>query len=78
MDLRTIGCLVRERRRARNLTLRELAASAGIARSTLAAFESGKVAELGFNKVARVCAAVDLTIDIRPPILGAPLMNHRH
>jgi transcriptional regulator with XRE-family HTH domain len=78
MDLRTLGRLVAERRRTLNLTQAELAASAGIARSTLAALESGKLAELGFNKVARVCAAVDLTMDVRPPILDSPLMNHRH
>jgi transcriptional regulator with XRE-family HTH domain len=78
MDLRSIGRLVGERRRARKLTLPELAAAAGIARSTLAALESGKLAELGFNKVARVCAAVDLAIDVRAPTLDAPLMDHRH
>jgi transcriptional regulator with XRE-family HTH domain len=78
MDLRTIGRLVAERRRARKLTLPALAASAGIARSTLAALESGKLAELGFNKVARVCAAVDLAIDVHAPTLDAPLMEHRH
>jgi transcriptional regulator with XRE-family HTH domain len=78
MDLRTIGRLVGERRRARKLTLPELAASAGIARSTLAALESGKLAELGFNKVVRVCASVDLVIDVREPALDAPLLEHRH
>ena len=78
MDLRTIGRLISERRRARKLTLPQLAASGGVARSTLAALESGKIAELGFNKVIRLCAAVDLAVDVRPPILDAPLMAHRH
>lgn len=78
MDLRTIGRLVGERRRARKLTLPKLAAAAGVARSTLAALEAGKLMELGFNKVARICAAVDLAVDVRPPMLDAPLMAHRH
>ncbi len=78
MDLRDIGRLIGERRRARKLTLPELAASAGVSRSTLAAVESGKAAELGFNKVARLCAAAGLVVDVRPPLLDAPLMAHRH
>lgn len=78
MDLRGVGKLIGERRRARKLTLPELAASAGVSRSTLAALESGKAAELGFNKVARLCAAVGLVVDVRPPLLESPLMSHRH
>ena len=78
MDLRTIGRLIGERRRARKLTLPQLAASAGVARSTLAALEAGKLKELGFNRVARICAAVELAVDVRPPILDAPLIAHRH
>ena len=78
MDLRTIGRLVSERRRAAGRTLPQLAAAAGVARSTLAALEAGKATELGFNKVARICAAVDLAIDVRQPVLDAPLMVHRH
>ncbi len=62
----------------KRLTLPQLAASAGVSRSTLAALESGKLKELGFNRVVRLCAAVDLVVDVRPPRLKSPLMNHRH
>ncbi len=78
MDLRALGQLIRERRRARRLTLPALAAAAGVGRSTLAALEAGKLAELGYNKVVRLCAAVDLTVDVRPPLLDSPLVAHRH
>ena len=78
MNLHSIGQLIAERRRARGLTLRELAAAAGVGRSTLAALEAGKVAELGFAKISRLCDAVDLTLEARPPRLEAPLMQHRH
>lgn len=78
MDLVSIGQLIAQRRREKGLTLRELAAAAAIGRSTLAALERGKTAELGFAKVARLCAAVDLTLEARPPTLDAPLMAHRH
>ena len=78
MNLRAVGRLIGERRRARKLTLPQLAAAAGVARSTLAALESGKLVELGFNRVARLCAAVDLMVDVRTPMLDAALMEHRH
>ena len=78
MDLRSIGRFIAERRRAKGLTLHELAAQARVGRSTLAALETGKLAELGLNKVARICAALDLVLDLRPPELAAPLMAHRH
>jgi transcriptional regulator with XRE-family HTH domain len=78
MDLRTIGQLIAERRRARGLTLRQLAAAAGVGRSTLAALEAGKLPELGLSRVARICGAVDLTLEARALELDAPLMLHRH
>lgn len=78
MNLQAVGRLIAERRRARRLTLRELAANAGVGRSTLAALEAGKIVELGFVKVARLCAAVDLVLEARPLQLDAPLMDHRH
>ena len=78
MDLASIGSLVAARRRAQGLTLAELAARAAVGRSTLAALESGKLPELGFCRVARICAAVDLVIDVRAPLLDAPIVAHRH
>lgn len=78
MNLHATGRLIAERRRARGLTLHQLAQAAGVGRSTLAALESGKLAELGFAKVARLCAALDLLLEARPLTLDAPLMAHRH
>ena len=78
MNLQAVGQLIAQRRREKRLTLKELAVAAGIGRSTLAALERGKIAELGFAKVVRLCAAVDLVLDARPPALDAPLMPHRH
>ncbi|MGH8292489.1 MAG: helix-turn-helix domain-containing protein [Gammaproteobacteria bacterium] len=78
MNLHATGRLIAERRRTRGLTLQQLAARAGVGRSTLAALEAGKLDELGFAKVARLCAALDLVLEARPPTLEAPLMAHRH
>jgi transcriptional regulator with XRE-family HTH domain len=78
MDLRTVGVLVSQRRRSQNRTLVELASAARVGRSTLAALESGKLEELGFAKVERICTAVGLVLEARPTALDAPLMEHRH
>jgi transcriptional regulator with XRE-family HTH domain len=78
MELASVGALVAARRRARGITLADLAARARVGRSTLAALESGKLPELGFGRVARICAAVDLVVDVRAPLLDAPIIPHRH
>lgn len=78
MTLLHIGRLIADRRRAKGLTLSALATRASVGRSTLAALESGKLKELGLTRVARICSVVDLTIDIRPHQLEAPIMLHRH
>jgi len=78
MNLNSVGHLIAERRRSRGFTLPQLAAAAAIGRSTLAALERGKLQELGFTKVARICAAVGLVLEVREPELTAPLMAHRH
>ncbi len=78
MNLQTIGHLIAEQRRAKGLTLTQLAAQAAVGRSTLAALEAGKLPELGLERVARLCAAVDLVLEARPVELNQPLMAHRH
>ena len=72
MDLLSLGWLISEQRRALGLKLAELAQAAGVGRSTLAALESGKLAELGFNKVARICAAAGILLQTTPPLPHLP------
>lgn len=72
MDLDSLGRLISERRFAQGLTLADLAARARVGRSTLAALESGKLPELGFNKVARICAAAGILLETRPPLRELP------
>jgi transcriptional regulator with XRE-family HTH domain len=78
MNLHGVGTIVAERRRSLGLTLRALAAEAHVGRSTLAALEAGKLTELGYGRVARICAAVDLVLEARPLALEKPLTRHRH
>lgn len=72
MELASLGRLIATRRYAQGLTLTALAEAAGVGRSTLAALESGKLPELGFNKVARICAAAGIRLETRPPLLEPP------
>lgn len=62
LDLETIGEEVARRRRELGLTQPELARRARVGRSTLAALEGGKTAELGFNKVAMILALVGVDL----------------
>lgn len=78
MDLPSLGRMIAARRRASGRTLADLAAAADVGRSTLAALESGKLPELGFSKVARICEAAGIVLEARAPLLDAPLMEHRH
>jgi transcriptional regulator with XRE-family HTH domain len=78
MNLQRVGILVAERRRAQGITLQALATEAQVGRSTLAALEAGKLRELGYGKVARICAAVGLVLEALPLTLEKPLVRHRH
>lgn len=78
MNLSSLGRMIAAQRRTLGLSTAALAAAAGVGRSTLAALESGKLSELGFAKVARICAAAGIVLEARPPLLEAPLMAHRH
>jgi len=78
MNLFAVGRLVAERRRRQGLTLHALAEEARVGRSTLAALENGKLNELGYGKVARICEAVGLVLEARPLTLEKPLTVHRH
>jgi transcriptional regulator with XRE-family HTH domain len=78
MDLNSVGYLIAQRRRSQRVTLSDLAARAGVGRSTLAALEAGKLAELGFAKVERICKAIGLALEAHALAADEPLMTHRH
>lgn len=78
MDLASLGRLIAARRCAQGVTLAALASAAGVGRSTLAALESGRMPELGFNKVARICAAAGIVLQTRPPLPGPSQTSRRH
>jgi transcriptional regulator with XRE-family HTH domain len=72
LDLAALGALVARHRSALRLTQAELARRARIGRSTLDALENGRCAELGYGKVARILAALGLTLRVGEANRGRP------
>ena len=62
LDLSAIGTVLARRRKALRLRQTDVAERAGVSRATLDALENGRMAELGFAKVARILAAVGLDL----------------
>jgi transcriptional regulator with XRE-family HTH domain len=60
LDLPFLGEKIAQRRSALKLTQSALAARARVSRATVDALENGRARELGFTKVARILAALDL------------------
>ena len=62
-------------RKAAKLTQAGLAAKAGVSRVTIDALENGRIGELGFNKVSRILAGLNLELRIREANLGRPTLD---
>ena len=75
LDLAALGKLIRQHRRAQRLTQAELAQRARVGRSTLDALENGRSTELGFGKVARILAALGLTLKLGEGNRGRPTLE---
>ncbi|MBI2970278.1 MAG: helix-turn-helix transcriptional regulator [Gammaproteobacteria bacterium] len=66
MRLQEFGFAVRQARIARGLTQAELAASAGLSRTTLNQLENGLFPELGVKKLQSLLKQVGLTLSLQP------------
>jgi transcriptional regulator with XRE-family HTH domain len=75
LDLAKIGSEIATRRRALELRQEELAARAGISRSTIARLETGALNELGFNKLMRILAALRLDLRATDANIGRPTLD---
>ncbi len=51
MELNEIGIAIRQARKKRGITQKDLATACGLSRATVNALESGKIPELGFGRV---------------------------
>ncbi|MFM0610216.1 helix-turn-helix domain-containing protein [Paraburkholderia sediminicola] len=63
MDIRTVGKEVRTRREALGLTQERLAKLARLSRQTVQMLEAGTIADLGFERVARLFGVLGLEFD---------------
>jgi len=61
-----LGKVLRDTRKMKKLTLRDLAGRAGIHFTTLSALERGTVSELGIRKIQRVAETLGLELVLRP------------
>lgn len=65
-----LGNAIREVRRGKGLTQAQVAAAAGIGRTSLIQLESGTIRDIGIRKVIRLLDYLGLELTVRP--VGAP------
>ncbi|WP_151704233.1 helix-turn-helix domain-containing protein [Nitrincola alkalilacustris] len=66
MDLFDLGVCVRQVRRRKGYSMQALADMAGVDRSTLSKLENQRLPELGYGKVVRLLAVLELELIVRP------------
>jgi transcriptional regulator with XRE-family HTH domain len=66
MTLTELGPLLREARRAANLSQTQLAQPLGMSRATISAIESGRCEEIGFAKLAALLELVGMEVIVTP------------
>ncbi|MCY7387891.1 MAG: helix-turn-helix transcriptional regulator [Burkholderiales bacterium] len=66
MSIAEIGATLRQARKAKKLTLKQLAQQSGVHFTTLSALERGTIPELGVRKLLRVAETLGLELTLRP------------
>tara|TARA_R110001583_G_scaffold191571_1_gene357101 strand:+ start:12565 stop:12819 length:255 start_codon:yes stop_codon:yes gene_type:complete len=75
MDIFDLGRTIKSIRKQKQMLQADLAAKAGISRSTLIALEKGSLPELGVVKLCAVLAALDQTLTIGPASFRRPTLD---
>lgn len=75
LDLKALGETIARRRAALKLTQAALAARARVSRATVDALENGRAAELGYTKIARLLAALELNLRVVEASGGRPTLE---
>jgi transcriptional regulator with XRE-family HTH domain len=75
LDLISIGAQIAEHRKKLKLSQTELARKAGISRATLDALENGRSGELGFAKLTRLLAAINLELKLQDAGSDRPTLD---
>ncbi|MEP3590478.1 MAG: helix-turn-helix transcriptional regulator [Marinobacter sp.] len=74
MTLLDLGPYIREERKRAGLSMQALAEMAGVDRTTLSKLENQRLPEMGYAKLERLLAALNLEFSVRP-IGGLPTLK---
>ncbi|MBR9870845.1 MAG: helix-turn-helix transcriptional regulator [Gammaproteobacteria bacterium] len=74
MTLLDLGPYIREERKRAGLSMQALAEMAGVDRTTLSKLENQRLPEMGYAKLERLLAALNLEFSIRP-VGGLPTLK---
>ena len=75
LNLKEIGVQIAAARKARKLKLMDLAAKAGVNRTTIYLLESGRATEIGYSKLVRILVAVGLELRLAPVAQERPTLD---
>lgn len=75
LDLPSLGEAIARRRSELKLTQAALASRAMVSRGTIDSLENGRTGELGFTKIARILAALNLGLRISEASQGRPTLE---
>jgi transcriptional regulator with XRE-family HTH domain len=75
LGLTSIGAQIAAHRKRLKLSQAELSRKAGISRATLDALENGRAGEMGFSKVAKLLAALDLELTLQTASSHRPTLD---
>jgi transcriptional regulator with XRE-family HTH domain len=73
--LAELGQQIASARKRKRLTQSELAATAMVSRPTIHLLESGRAGEIGYSKLIRILAAVDLELQLQSIASGRPTLD---
>lgn len=75
LTLCSIGEQIAIKRRALNLTQRQVAQKARVGLSTLDALENGRMGELGYSKITNILTALGLELKLQETIARRPTLE---
>lgn len=75
LDLSQVGDLVTEARKRLGLTQSALSRRAGLSRATIEALENGRLKEIGFAKLTRICVVLGLHFTLTARTANRPTLD---
>ncbi len=75
MQIEELGDAVRSARKSSGFTQAELCRRSGVSRATLDALENGRIGELGFTRISKLLAALNLELTTRPVLRHWPTLD---